>query len=411
MGRSSFHISAFMAAPIHKVTYSVGGQEFTVDSRYQLDAGHPLGKGAYGTVVAATDTVTGRRVAIKRMTDVFAHPVDAKRVLRELKLLRFFAGVDNLIHLLDIMVIPEEERTSFSTIYVVTELLDTDLHLIIKSRQELTMQHHQHFMYQIMRGLAFIHAAGVIHRDMKPSNVVLDADCTVKIVDFGLARPNTVDANQNGFTEYVATRWYRSPEIVYDAGVYSSLVDVWAAGCIFAELLRRKPLLAGKDQVHQLSLILNTFGTPAPEDIAEIRNQSARNYVASYPVKAPVPLTALFPGVPEVALDLLSRMLAIQPRDRWTAQQCLEHPFFADIHQAEAPIQMPPFQDYEFEGEAPSIGRIREYIWLEMAAAHPEVFGEAVEPQFPEPPRYLDAGAVPASSPNDEIPEGAAPML
>lgn len=246
------------------------------------------------------------------------------------------------------------------------------------------MQHIQHFMLQILKGLRSIHAASVIHRDMKPSNVVLNADCTVKIVDFGLARPNTIDMHHQGFTEYVATRWYRAPEVIYESGVYSESVDVWAAGCIFAELLLRKPLFPGKDQVHQLSLILNVLGTPSREEIAAIRNENARNYVAGYPFRERRPFSVLFPGIPAEAVSLLEGMLQTQPSKRLTAAQCLEHAFFADVDPPPGPMPaIAQFTDFAFETEQLTVARIREHIWLEMALYHPDVFPNPV-PQFDE---------------------------
>ena len=319
------------------------------------------------------DTVTGEEVAIKRIAEVFGHPIDAKRVLRELKLLRHLSNHENVIRILDIMTIPPEEAETFTTIYMVMELMDTDLHQIIKSGQELNEEHFTHFLYQVFRGLKYIHSAGVIHRDIKPSNLVLNADCDMKICDLGLARPNVIDMNQAGFTEYVATRWYRAPEIIYDSGQYTKAVDIWAVGCIFAELILRRPLLPGRDQVHQLSLILTFLGTPSPEEIDEIRNDNARAYVRSHGVRPRKDFTVEFPGVSPVAIDLLEKLLATQPGDRLTAEQALEHPYFADLHEPTNEPAAPPFLDFDFESEPVDINTIRAHIYNEMLAFHPEL--------------------------------------
>ncbi|KNC56041.1 CMGC/MAPK protein kinase [Thecamonas trahens ATCC 50062] len=358
---------------IGKHSFLVGGTEFVIDKRYVIEHPVALGKGAYGTVCAAVDTVTGEEVAIKRIAEVFGHPIDAKRVLRELKLLRHLSNHENVIRILDIMTIPPEEAETFTTIYMVMELMDTDLHQIIKSGQELNEEHFTHFLYQVFRGLKYIHSAGVIHRDIKPSNLVLNADCDMKICDLGLARPNVIDMNQAGFTEYVATRWYRAPEIIYDSGQYTKAVDIWAVGCIFAELILRRPLLPGRDQVHQLSLILTFLGTPSPEEIDEIRNDNARAYVRSHGVRPRKDFTVEFPGVSPVAIDLLEKLLATQPGDRLTAEQALEHPYFADLHEPTNEPAAPPFLDFDFESEPVDINTIRAHIYNEMLAFHPEL--------------------------------------
>jgi mitogen-activated protein kinase 3 len=116
----------------------------------------------------------------------------------------------------------------------------------------------QYFLYQLLRGLKYIHSANVIHRDLKPSNLLLNANCDLKICDFGLARPNT----ENEFmTEYVVTRWYRAPELLLNSSDYTAAIDVWSVGCIFLELMNRKPLFPGKDHVHQMRLLTQVIET------------------------------------------------------------------------------------------------------------------------------------------------------
>lgn len=134
-------------------------------------------------------------------------------------------------------------RTGFNDIYIVTNLMETDLHRVIYSRQELTDEHIQYFLYQILRGMLYIHSANVIHRDLKPNNILLNKNCDLKICDFGLARGFD---NENEFkTEYVVTRWYRAPEVILNASEYTKALDIWSIGCIFAELLGRTPLFPG----------------------------------------------------------------------------------------------------------------------------------------------------------------------
>ena len=149
----------------------------------------------------------------------FANLVETKRTLREVKLLRHFKHA-NIVEILDIM--QPESFAKFDDVYIVNELMSTDLHQIIYSSQPLTDEHVQYFIYQILRGLKYIHSAHVLHRDLKPSNLLLNANCDLKICDFGLARLASPDGDHQGFlTEYVATRWYRAPEIMLSWKVVS----------------------------------------------------------------------------------------------------------------------------------------------------------------------------------------------
>ena len=182
--------------------FMVCGNLFEVQDRYAPIK--PIGKGAYGVVCSARNVRTDEKVAIKKITNAFENAVDAKRTLREIKLLRHLKH-ENVIRIVDVVAPPALEE--FTDVYVMYELMDTDLHQIIRSNQPLSDDHCQYFVYQLLRGLKYIHSANVLHRDLKPSNLLLNANCDMKICDFGLARTNKED--ENFMTEYVVTRWYR----------------------------------------------------------------------------------------------------------------------------------------------------------------------------------------------------------
>ena len=138
-------------------------------------------------------------------------------------------------------------------------MMDTDLTQIIKSEQPLTEEHYKFFLYQLLRGLKYIHSAQIVHRDLvlyffikKPRNLLVNSNCDLKICDFGLARPLFHNIKANVLTEYVATRWYRAPELLLSAQHYTTSVDMWSVGCIFAEMLQRKPFLPGTDTKNQI---------------------------------------------------------------------------------------------------------------------------------------------------------------
>jgi serine/threonine protein kinase len=147
---------------------------------------------------------TGEKVAIKKIKDAFSDSIDAKRILREMKLLRHFNSHENIISIFDIMTVPPNTQ-QFNDIYIVTNLMESDLERIIRSRQVLTDQHFQYFLYQILRSLKYVHSANVLHRDLKPSNILVNANCDLAVCDFGLARGFHIEG-QDTLTEYVVTR-------------------------------------------------------------------------------------------------------------------------------------------------------------------------------------------------------------
>lgn len=164
-------------------SFAVSGTKFVVTRNYKLIK--PIGQGAYGVVISALDSSTKKKVAIKKVTRAFDDTVDAKRILRELALLRHF-NHENIVSVMDI--IRPESVVSFEDVYIVSELMETDLHRVIYSRQALTDEHVQYFLYQLLRGLKYMHSANVLHRDLKPSNLLVNANCDLKICDFGLSR-------------------------------------------------------------------------------------------------------------------------------------------------------------------------------------------------------------------------------
>lgn len=182
------------------------------------------------------------------------------RTLREMKLLRYF-NHENIISILDIQ--RPRNYESFNEVYLIQvstlfglglhmltslqELMETDMHRVIRT-QDLSDDHCQYFIYQTLRALKAMHSANVLHRDLKPSNLLLNANCDLKVCDFGLARSAASQEDNSGFmTEYVATRWYRAPEIMLTFKEYTKAIDVWSVGCILAEMLSGKPLFPGKD--------------------------------------------------------------------------------------------------------------------------------------------------------------------
>ncbi|OIW19831.1 hypothetical protein TanjilG_24544 [Lupinus angustifolius] len=344
--------------------YNVYGHLFEVSSKYMPI--RPIGRGACGTVCAAVNSETHEQVAIKKIGNAFDNIVDAKRTLREVKLLRHMDH-ENIIAIKDIIRPPKKE--TFNDVYIVYELMDTDLHHIIHSDQPLTDDHCQYFLYQLLRGLKYVHSANVLHRDLKPSNLLMNANCDLKIGDFGLARTTS---ETDFMTEYVVTRLYRAPELLLNCSEYTSAIDVWSVGCILGEIMTREPLFPGKDYVHQLRLITELVGSPDDASLGFLRSDNARRYFRQLPQYRKQTFSARFPNVPPEALDLLEKMLIFDPNKRITVDEALCHPYLSSLHKINAePICPRPFT-FDFDQPTCTEENIKELIWKESVKFNPD---------------------------------------
>ncbi|XP_044483753.1 mitogen-activated protein kinase homolog NTF6-like [Mangifera indica] len=351
------------------VQYNILGNLFQVSSKY-VPPIHPVGRGAYGIVCRATNSETKESVAIKKITNAFDNRIDAKRTLREIKLLCHMDH-DNIIKIKDI--IPPMDKGKFNDVYIVYELMDTDLHQIIRSGQSLTDDHCQYFLYQLLRGLKYIHSANVLHRDLKPSNLLLDANCDLKICDFGLARTTS---ETDFMTEYVVTRWYRAPELLLNCSEYTAAIDIWSVGCILMEIIRREPLFPGKDYVQQLTLITELLGSPDDSDLGFLRSDNARKYVKQLPHVPKQPFSQKFPSVSPLAIDLAGKMLVFDPAKRITVEEALNHPYLSSLHEInEEPTCPYPFI-FDFEQTNLNEEDIKELIFRECMKFNPDMMLE-----------------------------------
>ncbi|KAJ9131290.1 Mitogen-activated protein kinase [Pleurostoma richardsiae] len=338
------------------------GQDFIVGPEYTLTK--ELGRGAYGIVCAAVDTQTNEGVAIKKITNVFSKKILTKRALREIKLLQHFRGHRNITCLYD-MDIPQPNN--FNEAYLYEEIMECDLAAIIRSGQPLTNAHFQFFIYQILCGLKYIHSANVLHRDLKPGNLLVNSNCELKICDFGLARGVSVDPEENAgyMTEYVTTRWYRAPEIILSFQSYTKAIDVWSVGCIVAELLGGRPFFRGRDYVDQLNQILHILGMPNEETLSRVESPLAQEYLRNLPFIAEKPFSQLFPDADPDALDLLAHMLAFDPTLRTSVEQALEHPYLGIWHDARDAPTCPTTFNFDFE-MVDDVGEMRRMILEEV---------------------------------------------
>ncbi|KAJ7634885.1 mitogen-activated protein kinase [Roridomyces roridus] len=362
--------SASTAAPApRKVRFNVGTQYQVLDV---------VGEGAYGIVCSAVHRPSGRKVAIKKIAP-FEHSMFCLRTLRELKLLKFLseAGVsENIISIIDIIKPPTIE--AFKEVYLIQELMETDMHRVIRT-QDLSDDHAQYFIYQTLRALKALHSADVIHRDLKPSNLLLNANCDLKVADFGLARSvKTAEPSgtETGFmTEYVATRWYRAPEIMLTFKQYTKAIDVWSVGCILAEMLSGKPLFPGRDYHHQLTLILDVLGTPTLDEFYAITTRRSRDYIRALPFRKRRNFSTLFPNANPMALDFLAKTLTFDPKKRITCEEALAHPYLEAYHDPDdepvAPPLDPEFFEFDLHKDDISREQLKELLYEEIMSFNP----------------------------------------
>ncbi|CAH0484775.1 unnamed protein product [Peronospora farinosa] len=344
--------------------FRVGNTNFDVPKRYQMIKA--VGQGAYGCVIAASDTETGQALAIKNIPNAFNDLIDAKRILREIRLMRHL-NHPNLVNLLDLLRPPTLQE--FNDVYIVTDLMETDLHRVIHSNQSISDDHVQYFLYQMLVAINYVHSAEVLHRDLKPSNILVNSDCDLKLCDFGLARG--IQGMDSGLTEYVVTRWYRAPELLLSSK-YDKQMDVWAIGCILAEMLGRRPLFPGHDYLHQLKIIMDVVGSPSENSLDFITNPKAKRFILRQPKKPKVPLSSVYPRATPQCLDLLEKMLVFDPRKRITIQEALAHPYLSLVRDRSVEKTCPSSFDFAFENADLTKQKLQELIFEDVCTFHPD---------------------------------------
>ncbi|XP_054607052.2 serine/threonine-protein kinase MAK isoform X8 [Nothobranchius furzeri] len=275
-----------------------------------------LGDGTYGCVLMGRSNESGELVAIKRMKRKFYSWEECMN-LREVKSLKKLNHA-NVVKLKE--VIRENDH-----LYFVFEYMKENLYQLMKDRRKLFPESViRNMSFQILQGLSFIHKHGFFHRDMKPENLLCMGPELVKIADFGLAREIR---SKPPYTDYVSTRWYRAPEVLLRSSTYSSPIDLWAVGCIMAELYTLRPLFPGNSEVDEIFKICQVLGTVKKADWPEgYQLASAMNF--RFPQCVPTHLKTLIPNASNEAITLMKDLLQWDPKSRPTAVQALRYPYF-----------------------------------------------------------------------------------
>lgn len=371
-----------------------------------LTAINMLGKGAYGEVFLCESSRDGNQYAVKWIRN-FARsedPVFGKRILREIRLMARMRH-ENVLNLVDVMLGPNSDSDD---VYIQMPFMDIDLNRLIYSKRELHDKHHQAIACQILRGLEYLHAIDVVHRDLKPANILVDKACQLRIADLGLARGRNKSDDQ--LTDYVVTRWYRAPELMLFPAGYWESIDIWSVGCIYVEMLTKKPLFMGSHHSGMIKLIAAALGFHEDRDLQWLPEGEERDQIVvvmqtlNLPREATDPLEARLPGVSEDALDLLRKFFIIDPRRRISARDALFHPYLVALREKNVGEHRGPVEHFcwDFDTFEPTPQAIRERIFEECAKFHPELLSKGRERRgslCTSPPSRLPVGPAPARAP------------
>ncbi|KAJ3042780.1 Cyclin-dependent kinase 3 [Rhizophlyctis rosea] len=279
-----------------------------------------VGEGTYGVVYKARDVQTGQIVALKKIRLETEDEGVPSTAIREISLLKELKH-NNVVKLLDIV-------HSDAKLYLIFEFLDLDLKKYMDSVPgRLAPQLIRSYLWQLMKGINFCHCHRILHRDLKPQNLLIDQEGNLKLADFGLARAFGIPLRT--YTHEVVTLWYRAPEILLGSKHYSTAVDMWSVGCIFAELCSGRPFFPGDSEIDEIFRIFRILGTPSEDMWPNI--QQLPDWKQSFPNWAPQDLSKLLPNLEPEGIDLLSKLLAYDPANRISAKRALAHPYFNGV--------------------------------------------------------------------------------
>lgn len=313
--------------PLGKTKFYCIGTPFIVDDRYEFIK--EIGPRHFGDIAVAHDKLLNKKVVIKKVTSVFTDLHYAKHSHLEIRLLQFF-NHENILPLLNIEI---HQRNIYHDLYITTEFQETNLHNIIRSSQNLSNEHFQYIIFQALRGLHKMHSSKVFHRDLKPSCLLLNQDCSLKICSLGIAKQ--CSPTPNDLTDYVGTRWYRPPELLLTSSKYDEKFDIWSLGCIFAELIGEVPLFPGENYIDQITRIIKVLGTPKDEDLEYFNNEASTRFIRNLPKEDKKDWRSILPRITDEGIELLDMMLTLNPNKRASALDCMRCPYFRDLYSEE----------------------------------------------------------------------------
>lgn len=287
-----------------------------------------IGEGTYGVVYKGRNKNTNKFVALKKIRLESEEEGVPSTAIREISILKELQH-PNIVSLLDVLL--QEAK-----LYLVFEFLQMDLKKYmdtIPSHKYMEKDLVKSYTFQILQGITFCHSHRILHRDLKPQNLLIDKNGIIKLADFGLARAFGIPVRV--YTHEVITLWYRAPEILLGSSRYSTPVDVWSIGTIFAEMATKKPLFHGDSEIDQLFRIFRVLGTPTDEDWPGVT--SLKDYKQTFPQWKKGNICDSVKNLSEDGLDLLKKCLIYDPAKRISAKTALRHPYFNSLDKKALP--------------------------------------------------------------------------
>lgn len=299
-----------------------------------------VGQGTYSNVYKARDRNTNKIVALKKVRFDTSEPESVKFMAREIMMLQKLDH-PNIIKLEGLAT----SRLQYS-LYLVFDFMQTDLSTVIsRSEGTLTESQVKCYMHQLLSGLQHCHERGILHRDIKGSNLLIDKNGVLKIADFGLANYYN-PLHRRPLTSLVVTLWYRAPELLLGANDYGVGIDLWSAGCLLAEMFAGRPIMPGTTEIEQLHRICKLCGTPSEEYWKKFKH-SAKYKVPHFKPR----LKEVFGKFPASSLNLLGTLLDLEPANRGSASSALRSEFFLASPLACNPSELPVFHNKDDELE------------------------------------------------------------
>ncbi|KAK7507239.1 hypothetical protein BaRGS_00001174 [Batillaria attramentaria] len=289
-----------------------------------------IGEGTYGVVYKGRHKKTNRMVALKKIRLESDEEGVPSTAVREISLLRELQH-PNIVSLEDVLM--QENK-----LYLVFEFLSMDLKKYMDSipaGQPMDKMLIKSYLFQISQGMLFCHQRRVLHRDLKPQNLLIDNKGVIKIADFGLARAFGIPVRV--YTHEVVTLWYRAPEILMGSARYSTPVDIWSIGCMFGEMINRRPIFHGDSEIDQLFRIFRTLGTPTEDDWPGV--SQLPDYKPNFPCWKGSQLHTSVKTLDNLGMDLLQKMLIYDPVNRISAKAIIRHPYFSNLDKSVLPAQ------------------------------------------------------------------------
>lgn len=282
-----------------------------------------VGEGAYGIVYKCRNKETKEYVAIKKFKES-EDEIVKKTMRRELKVLQILKN-DNIVEF-------KQAFKQKGNLYLVFEFIDKNLlELLEQSPTGLSPQLIKNLIFQLCKAVKYLHEQNIIHRDVKPENLLIDNKMNLKLCDFGFARKILNNKNEN-LTDYVATRWYRSPELLITGGIYGPEVDYWAIGCIMGELADGKPLFPGENEIDQIHCIQKVLGNLPEDQIETFYSNPIYAGKNLLNVEKPETLERRYMGIlPKIAISFMKGLLELDPKKRLCGEKVFQHPYFASL--------------------------------------------------------------------------------